>query len=92
MSSGAVLHPVGALTPPRLEAGRIYSLDGANRVFALQDGSRWLLYGEWSIPAAGDRYDYEVDARGRILSGGDPTGLTVADLASTGWVRFDASA
>lgn len=61
-------------------------------MFALPGGSRWLLYGEGSLPAAGDAHNYEVDACGRILSGGEPTGLTVADLTFTGWIRFDASA
>ncbi|HEV2761953.1 MAG TPA: hypothetical protein VGV38_03075 [Pyrinomonadaceae bacterium] len=59
-------------------------------MFALRTRSRWLLYGEGSLPAAGDPHDYEVDDRGMILSGGEPTGLTVADLTFTGWVRYDA--
>lgn len=89
--SGDALHSPASRISPRLEAGRIYSLAGVARVFALPAGSRWLLYGEGSLPAAGDKHAYEVDTGGRILSGGNPTGLTVSDLTFTGWVRFDVS-
>ena len=87
---GVVAHSPAILDPPRLKDGGIYSLAGAARVFALLNCSRWLLYDEGSLPADGDTHDYEVDARGRILSGGEPTGLTVTALTFTGWIRFDA--
>jgi hypothetical protein len=74
-----------------MKDGRIYLLPSGRRVLALWNGSRWLLYDERSLPAVGDPHDYEVDARGVILCGGNQTGWTVDALVFTGWTRFDAA-